>query len=97
MTKMNAENLLRTALLCLMLLLCAGGALAESDGSLDVFDDAYMKAHGLVDANGVRLYIQDMDWDGDTCYAYLTDMGIYTYTPGGEPEKLCIHRKERHS
>lgn len=89
MTKTNARNLLRTALLCLLLLLCAGGALAESDGNLDVFDDAFMKEHGLVDANGARLYIQDMDWDGDTCYAYLTDMGIYTYTPGGEPEKLC--------
>lgn len=89
MTQTNAGNLIRTALLCLLLLLCAGGALAESDGNLDVFDDAFMKEHGLVDANGVRLYIQDMDWDGDTCYAYLTDMGIYTYTPGGEPEKLC--------
>lgn len=89
MTQTNAGNLIRTALLCLLLLLCAGGALAESDGSLDLFDDAYMKAHGLVDANGARLYIQDMDWDGDTCYAYLTDMGIYIYTPGGEPEKLC--------
>ena len=30
-----------------------------------------------------------MDWDGDTGHAYLTDMGVYTYTPGGEPEKLC--------
>lgn len=89
MTQTNAGNLLRTALLCLLLLLCAGGALAESDGNLDVFDDAFMKEHGLVDANGARLYIQDMDWDGDTCYAYLTDMGVYTYTPGGEPEKLC--------
>ena len=76
MTQTNARNLLRTALLCLLLLLCAGGALAESDGNLDVFDEAYMKEHGLVDENGVRLYIQDMDWDGDTCYAYLTDMGI---------------------
>ena len=89
MTQTNAGNLIRTALLCLLLLLCAGGALAESDGNLDVFDDAFMKEHGLVDANGARLYIQDMDWDGDTCYAYLTDMGVYTYTPGGEPEKLC--------
>ena len=89
MTQTNAGNLIRTALLCLLLLLCAGGALAESDGNLDVFDDAFMKEHGLVDATGARLYIQDMDWDGDTCYAYLTDMGVYTYTPGGEPEKLC--------
>ena len=89
MTQTNAGNLIRTALLCLLLLLCAGGALAESDGNIDVFDDAFMKEHGLVDANGARLYIQDMDWDGDTCYAYLTDMGVYTYTPGGEPEKLC--------
>ena len=89
MTQTNAGNLIRTALLCLLLLLCAGGALAESDGNLYVFDDAFMKEHGLVDANGARLYIQDMDWDGDTCYAYLTDMGVYTYTPGGEPEKLC--------
>ena len=89
MTQTNAGNLIRTALLCLLLLLCAGGALAESDGNLDVFDDAFMKEHGLVDANGARLYIQDMDWDGDTCYAYLTDMGVYTYTPGGKPEKLC--------
>ena len=89
MTQTNAGNLIRTALLCLLLLLFAGGVLAESDGNLDVFDDAFMKEHGLVDANGARLYIQDMDWDGDTCYAYLTDMGVYTYTPGGEPEKLC--------
>ena len=54
MTQTNAGNLIRTALLCLLLLLCAGGALAESDGNLDVFDDAFMKEHGLVDAKSAR-------------------------------------------
>lgn len=82
------KRTLCAALLALLLILCTAAA-AESDDNLDVFDDQFMQEYGLLDASGLRLYVQDMDWDGDTCYVYMTDMCIYTYTPGGEPEKLC--------
>lgn len=78
------------ALLLAALLLVCGWALAEEEtDNLDVFNKAFMQENGLCDENGQRLYLQDMDWDGDLCYAYLTDWCVYTYTPGGEVQKLC--------
>ena len=68
--------------------LACASALADEPERIDMFDDAYMQEYGLRDSEG-RLYFQSMDWDGSTCYAYLTDMAVYTCEPGGAPQKLC--------
>lgn len=65
-----------------------GNVLAEAKDNIDVFDSAYMVEQGLCDSNG-RLYFQAEDWDGETCYAYLTDMGVYIYEPNEKIRKLC--------
>lgn len=62
-------------------------ALAENR-DIDVFTDEYMQEEGLYDRSG-RFYFQSVDWDGDVCYAYLTDMSVYTYHPGEEPQRIC--------
>lgn len=87
----NKAKKIRTLFLLLLtlLFLLSTSSMAETSNSIDVFNDRYMKEQNLVDEFGLRLFFQDVAWDGDTCYAYLSDMGIYTYTPGGEPEKLC--------
>lgn len=87
----NKAKKIRTLFLLLLtlLFLLSTSSMAETSNGIDVFNDRYMKEQNLVDEFGLRLFFQDVAWDGDTCYAYLSDMGIYTYTPGGEPEKLC--------
>ena len=83
---MKRNTFLWSLLLMMALAMLNGLALAESD--IDVFDDAYMTEQGLFDEDG-RFYFQAITWDGDRCYAYLTDMGVYVYEPGKEPERLC--------
>lgn len=71
-----------------VMLLVFMGAWAMAESNIDVFDDAYMYQNGFANENG-RFYFQSMDWDGETCYAYLTDQKVYTYKPGEDLNYLC--------
>lgn len=79
------------ALLLAMMLavLSCSTALADGSGNIDMFDAAYMQEYSLCDSNGARLYFNDVDWDGATCYAYLTDRTVYRCEIGKEPQKIC--------
>lgn len=83
------KRMMTLLLAMMMAVLSCGFALAEESGSIDMFDAAYMEEYGLCDSSGIRLYFNDVDWDGTTCYAYLTDRAVYTCQPGEEPQKLC--------
>lgn len=83
------KRMMSLLLAMMMVVLSCGTVLADSSGSIDTFDAAYMEEYGLCDSNGTRLYFQSMDWDGTTCYGYLTDMSVYACPVEGEPQKIC--------
>lgn len=72
----------------LLAVLSCGFALADETDAIDMFDDAYMQEYGLCDSNG-RLSLRSVEWDGSTCYAYMTDGAVYLCEPGQAPQKLC--------
>lgn len=83
------KHITKVLFIAIITILTCSIAQAEENGLIDMFDDAYMQEYGLCDSNG-RLYFQSVDWDGSTCYAYLTDMAVYTCEPGNAPQKLCV-------
>ena len=70
-----------------LLVICFTPAFATSDGDEDIFTQDYMRLSGLADQGAVASQV--VDWDGDTCYAYLSDMSVCTYRTGVGLEKLC--------
>ena len=62
-------------------------AIAQSEGNEDILTERFMHESGL--AENEMLYTQGLDWEGDTFYAYLTDLSVYTVQPDGTFEKLC--------
>ena len=58
---------------------------SESNQNENIFTRPYMTSSGL-DAQGIDS-VQLVDWIGDTCYAYLGDMSVYTYHSGERLEK----------
>lgn len=70
-----------------LLVICFTPAFAASDGDEDIFTQDYMRLSGLADQGAVASQV--VDWDGDTCYAYLSDMSVCTYRTGVGLEKLC--------
>ena len=62
-------------------------AYASPAQNADIFTQSYMISSGLVDEGAA--YIQHVDWSGDTCYAYLGDMSVYTYQPDEGLDKFC--------
>lgn len=63
----------------LLLITMLRSAYASPAQNADIFTQSYMISSGLVDEGAA--YIQHVDWSGDTCYAYLGDMSVYTYQP----------------
>lgn len=63
-------------------------AAAQSSGDEDILTQSYMVEAGLA-AQEDELYPQDVAWNGDTLYAYLSDMSVRIYRPNGELETLC--------
>ncbi len=82
------KRMMSLLLAMMMVVLSCGTVLADSSGSIDMLDDAYIEEYGLCGSDG-RLYFQFMDWDGTTCYGYLTDMSVYACPVEGAPQKIC--------
>lgn len=71
----------------LLLITMLRSAYASPAQNADIFTQSYMISSGLVDEGAA--YIQHVDWSGDTCYAYLGDMSVYTYQPDEGLDKFC--------
>ncbi len=78
----QAALLLLTCLLCFAVL----PAFADTAENEDIFTAAYLSENI---ASQTSLSIQDVAWIGDTCYAYLSDMSVYTWNTSGTLTKLC--------
>lgn len=78
----QAALLLLTCLLCFAVL----PAFADTAENEDIFTAAYLSENI---ASQTSLSIQDVAWVGDTCYAYLSDMSVYTWSTSGTLTKLC--------
>ncbi len=78
----HAALLLLTCLLCFACL----SAFADTAGDEDIFTKAYLSENI---SSQTSLSIQDVAWVGDTCYAYLSDMSVYTWQTDGTLTRLC--------
>ncbi len=78
----QAALLLLTCLLCFAVL----SAFADTAEDEDIFTAAYLSENI---ASQTSLSIQDVAWMDDTCYAYLSDMSVYTWNTSGTLTKLC--------
>ncbi len=78
----QAALLLLTCLLCFAVL----PAFADTAENEDIFTAAYLSENI---ASQTSLSIQDVAWMDDTCYAYLSDMSVYTWNTSGTLTKLC--------
>lgn len=78
-------------LLCFLFCQLTAISLAESsetNGNEDIFTADYIISHHLIE--GTTIGLQSIAWSGDVCYAYLSDMSIYTYQTGQDPKKVCM-------
>ncbi len=73
-------------LLASLLCFSAVSASADTAENEDIFTDAYLSENV---SSQTSLTIQDVAWIGDTCYAYLSDMSVYTWNTSGTLTKLC--------
>ncbi len=78
----QAALLLLTCLLCFAVL----PAFADTAENENIFTAAYLSENI---ASQTSLSIQDVAWMDDTCYAYLSDMSVYTWNTSGTLTKLC--------
>lgn len=76
----------KVAAIILLILACV--FCTASAENKDIFTNEFMQENGLYDQTG-RFYFQSVDWDSDICYAYLTDMSVYTCTSEGVVSKMC--------
>lgn len=81
-------SLKQVVLLFLASLLCLSAVSASADTAEaeDIFTAAYLSENIT---SQTSLSIQDVAWIGDTCYAYLSDMSVYTWNTSGTLTKLC--------
>mgnify|MGYP000879217324 CR=1 FL=1 len=78
----------KSTILMLALILALSGIVpAAFARNEELFTSFHLESSGLAN-QGVK-GIQMVDWHGDTCYAYMTDMSVYTHKATEGLKKLC--------